>query len=62
MQLLIDYAKSEGLKRIYRDVLQDNIIMLAMCRELGFEVETRADEPSCATSRCRWSERTARSA
>ncbi|MBC7586654.1 MAG: GNAT family N-acetyltransferase, partial [Tardiphaga sp.] len=46
MQLLIDYAKSEGLKRIYGDVLQDNTVMLAMCRELGFEVKTSAEEPS----------------
>jgi len=40
MQLIIEYAKSEGLKRISGDVLQENTVMLAMCRELGFEVKS----------------------
>jgi acetyltransferase len=42
MQLMIEYAKSEGLKRISGQVLQDNSVMLQMCRELGFEVKTDA--------------------
>ena len=36
MQLIIEYAKSEGLMRI----LQENTVMLKMCRELGFEIKT----------------------
>ena len=40
MQLIIEYAKSEGLKTISGDVLQENTIMLEMCRNLGFEVKT----------------------
>src|ERR1700730_8964655 len=40
MQLIIEYAKSEGLKRISGDVLQENTVMLAMCLELGFEVKS----------------------
>jgi acetyltransferase len=40
MQLIIEYAKSEGLKYISGEVLQDNITMLNMCRELGFEIKT----------------------
>ncbi|MDB5632930.1 MAG: hypothetical protein JWR49_1785, partial [Tardiphaga sp.] len=28
------------------DVLQDNTVMLAMCRELGFDVKTDASETS----------------
>jgi acetyltransferase len=40
MQLIIEYAKSEGLKAISGDVLAENTIMLAMCRSLGFEVKT----------------------
>jgi acetyltransferase len=40
MKLIIEYAKSEGLKAISGDVLQENTIMLAMCRNLGFEVKT----------------------
>jgi acetyltransferase len=44
MQLIIEYARSEGLKAISGDVLQENTVMLEMCRELGFEVKTDPDE------------------
>src|SRR4029077_15383236 len=40
MQLIIEYAKSEGLKAIFGEVLQENAAMLEMCRELGFEVKS----------------------
>jgi acetyltransferase len=40
MQLIIEYAKSEGLKGISGEVLQENAVMLQMCRELRFEVKT----------------------
>lgn len=39
MQLIIEYARSEGLKAISGEVLQENTIMLEMCRHLGFEVK-----------------------
>jgi acetyltransferase len=39
MQLLIEYAKSEGLKQIFGQVLRENTTMIEMCRHLGFEVE-----------------------
>jgi acetyltransferase len=39
MQLIIEYARSEGLKTISGDVLQENTVMLTMCRNLGFEVK-----------------------
>jgi len=39
MQMLIEYARSEGLKSIWGDVLAENTVMLAMCRSLGFEVK-----------------------
>jgi len=39
MQLIIEYAKTEGLKAIYGDVLKENSVMLEMCRQLGFEVK-----------------------
>jgi acetyltransferase len=39
MQLLIAYAKAEGLKSISGEVLSDNTTMLSMCRELGFGVQ-----------------------
>jgi acetyltransferase len=46
MQLIIEYAKSEGLKVISGEVLQENAVMLQMCREHGFEVKT--DATDCA--------------
>ena len=39
MQMIIEYAKSEGLKTISGDVLTENTVMLEMCRSLGFEVK-----------------------
>lgn len=40
MQMIIEYARSEGLKVISGDVLAENTVMLAMCRSLGFEVKS----------------------
>jgi acetyltransferase len=45
MQLIIEYAKSEGLKVIFGEVLRENRIMLQMCRDLGFEVKADPAEP-----------------
>jgi acetyltransferase len=42
MELMIRYARSEGLKQIEGQVLGENILMLQMCHELGFQV---ADDP-----------------
>jgi acetyltransferase len=42
MQLIIDYARYEGLKFIDGDVPAENTVMLAMCRELGFKI---VDDP-----------------
>jgi acetyltransferase len=46
MQLIIEYAKSEGLKQISGQVLQENTVMLKMCRELGFAVKSEASDHS----------------
>lgn len=40
MQLLIEYAKGEGLKSLSGEVLRDNTTMLTMCRELGFDINS----------------------
>ncbi len=40
MQLIIEYARAEGLKTIEGQVLRENTTMLNMCRELGFEIAT----------------------
>jgi acetyltransferase len=45
MQLIIEYAKSEGLKVISGDVLHENTVMLEMCRNLGFEIKADPVEP-----------------
>jgi acetyltransferase len=39
MQLMIEYARAEGLKRIQGQVLRENTVMLRMCQELGFHIE-----------------------
>ena len=40
MQLIIEYAKSKGLRRITGQILQENSVMLKMCREFGFKLKT----------------------
>ena len=44
MQLIIECAKSEGLSRIDGQILQENSVMLKMCRELGFKIKTDAKD------------------
>jgi RimJ/RimL family protein N-acetyltransferase len=44
MQLIIEYAKADGLSRLCGQVLQENTAMLKMCRELGFEVRMDAED------------------
>lgn len=48
MQLLIEYAKAEGLKYLSGQVLHENTMMLAMCRELGFSVTADANDTGIA--------------
>ena len=38
MQKIIAYAKRQGIGEIFGDVLEENAMMLALCRELGFEM------------------------
>ena len=44
MQLILEYARAEGLKVIEGQVLSENTTMLAMCRELGFSVSPDPDD------------------
>jgi acetyltransferase len=44
MQLMISYARTEGLKRIEGQILRDNTTMLTMCRELGFSIRSDPDD------------------
>ena len=38
MQMIIEYARTEGIGTIEGQVLRENTSMLAMCRELGFDI------------------------
>lgn len=38
MQLMVEYARSEGIRTIKGQVLRENTMMLEMCRELGFRI------------------------
>ena len=48
MQLIIEYARSEGIGTIEGQVLRENTSMLDMCRELGFHVASDPQEPTSA--------------
>jgi acetyltransferase len=51
MEMIIEYAKSEGIKRITGQVLREKTVMLQMCRDLGFHVEYDPREADiCAVS------------
>jgi RimJ/RimL family protein N-acetyltransferase len=49
MQLIIAYARAKDMRAIEGQVLHENTTMLTMCKELGFEISSFADEPDiCA--------------
>lgn len=43
MHVIIDYARAIGIREIVGDVLAENTPMLALCRELGFQLAAPAD-------------------
>ena len=45
MKMMIDYARSRGLKRVEGQVLGENTNMLAMCGKLGFRIVDEPDDP-----------------
>ena len=45
MQMIIEYARAEGLRTIEGQVLNENTAMLAMCRELGFDIACDPRDP-----------------
>jgi acetyltransferase len=51
MQMIIEYARAEGLKLIEGQVLSENATMLAMCKELGFEIRPDPDDPDACIVR-----------
>ncbi|MCL7714666.1 bifunctional acetate--CoA ligase family protein/GNAT family N-acetyltransferase [Stenotrophomonas mori] len=46
MQIMIEYARWQGLNVVEGQVLRENSTMLAMCRTLGFKVRSDVDDPS----------------
>ncbi len=46
MELIIEYARAEGLRSIRGQVLRENATMLDMCRKLGFTVAADPEDPS----------------
>src|SRR5271169_4489631 len=44
MQMIVDYARVEGIRVIEGQVLRENTTMLNMCRELGFEIASDPEE------------------
>jgi acetyltransferase len=46
MQMIIEYARTEGIRTIEGQVLRENTSMLAMCRELGFLIAADPDDVS----------------
>jgi acetyltransferase len=44
MRRLIDYARGRGIGELWGDVLRDNVVMLALCRSLGFSEQRSEDQ------------------
>ncbi len=46
MVKILDYARSQGLKRIFGDVLRENQPMLRVAEDVGFTVRAGSDDPT----------------
>jgi RimJ/RimL family protein N-acetyltransferase len=46
MELMVEYARAEGLESVHGQVLQENKTMLQMCRQFGFQITPDADDPA----------------
>lgn len=51
MQLLIEYARAEGIRTIQGQVLSENTTMLRMCKELGFEITHDPEDPAISDAK-----------
>jgi acetyltransferase len=51
MQMMIEYARSEGLRTVEGQVLRENTAMLRMCAELGFKIAADPQEPDTCVVR-----------
>jgi len=46
MELIVAYARAEGMRSIEGQVLQDNTMMLEMCRKFGFQINSDPQDTS----------------
>ncbi|HEY4735935.1 MAG TPA: bifunctional acetate--CoA ligase family protein/GNAT family N-acetyltransferase [Xanthobacteraceae bacterium] len=46
MELMIQYARAEGLRFVRGQVLRENTMMLQMCQQFGFQITSDPEEPS----------------
>jgi acetyltransferase len=44
MQKMIDYVRTEGIRTVNGQILRENATMLAMCKELGFQIKPDPDD------------------
>jgi acetyltransferase len=44
MEIMIAYARTEGLRRVEGQILRDNTAMLQMCREFGFKIRNDPED------------------
>ncbi len=51
MQLLMEYARAEGIRTIEGQVLSENSTMLKMCKELGFTIAHDPDDPTLTSAK-----------
>lgn len=51
MQLLIEYARAEGIRTIEGRVLSENTTMLRMCKEPGIEIRHDPDDPAISDAK-----------
>jgi acetyltransferase len=40
MTIILSYARTQGIRRIFGDVMRENVAMLKMAHELGFQTES----------------------
>ncbi len=45
MQLIIRYARADGIETVAGEVLKENTSMLTVCQSLGFQVSSAPDDP-----------------
>lgn len=48
MELIIEYARADGIGEITGEVLRENRTMLDMCEALGFSIQASDDDPAIA--------------